>query len=58
MKETLTLSTATSENITNDLGAVSFKCPSCGKVDIVRSSSERKNAVRYICPACGFTGPN
>ncbi|MBN1275512.1 RNA-binding protein [Candidatus Woesearchaeota archaeon] len=52
------LSTTSKENITNDVGAVSFRCPKCGFEPIVRSSGERKNVTPYTCPKCGFTGPN
>lgn len=52
------LSTATQENITNDRGSVRFPCPNCGEAEIIRSSRERKNVVKYTCPKCGFTGPN
>ena len=43
--------------ITNIRGAVSFKCPACGKVEIVRCPGCRKKAIKYTC-SCGFTGPN
>jgi len=36
---------------------VSFKCPSCGKVEIVRCQDCRAREVIYICPSCGFEGP-
>lgn len=45
-------------SVTNDRGAVSFKCPSCKEYEIVRSSKARKIAAKYTCPNCGFTGPN
>lgn len=51
-------STATGSYVTNDKGSVSFPCPQCGEVEIVRSRSERENVVKYTCPKCGFTGPN
>ncbi|MBT3464695.1 DUF1610 domain-containing protein [archaeon] len=44
--------------IANDKGAVIFKCPSCGKHEIVRSLQARQNAAQYKCPECGFVGPN
>ena len=46
------------KRITNDLGAVTFKCPACGKATIVRCSGCRKNAAKYVCHECGFSGPN
>ena len=39
-------------------GAVSFKCPNCGKFQITRCKHCREIAARYICPACSFSGPN
>ncbi|MBI2564392.1 RNA-binding protein [Candidatus Woesearchaeota archaeon] len=46
------------KSIMNDRGSVFFKCPKCLKEDIVRCSSCRKNAVKFTCPQCEFTGPN
>lgn len=56
MEEKKCLSTNT--RITNDRGAVSFKCPSCGEYEIVRSKHARQIVSKYTCPNCGFTGPN
>ncbi|HLC80607.1 RNA-binding protein [Candidatus Woesearchaeota archaeon] len=39
-------------------GSVSFKCPACGKYEIVRCSICRLSASKYHCPACSFVGPN
>ena len=49
---------ATKRRIDNDQGAVVFLCPGCGKQEIARSAYARKNAIKYHCSACGFTGPN
>lgn len=49
--------TTCKEPVTNDLGTVRFKCPSCGKVDIVRSRNMRAIAARYVCHECNFAGP-
>lgn len=46
------------KNVTNDLGTVTFKCPSCKKEDITRCKHCREVAVKYKCHACGFEGPN
>ena len=35
-----------------------FKCPNCGKYEIIRCQSCKKNCVKYKCPECGFIGPN
>ena len=43
--------------ITNIHGSVIFKCPNCGH-EIVRCGDCRKKGVKYICPNCGFIGPN
>lgn len=50
--------TTTNKRIANDPGSVRFKCPNCGKYEIVRSTQSRKLAVKYTCPECGFSGPN
>jgi predicted RNA-binding Zn-ribbon protein involved in translation (DUF1610 family) len=46
---------STKQNISNDVGSVSFPCPSCGK-KIIRSKNARQNVVKYTC-GCGFVGP-
>jgi predicted RNA-binding Zn-ribbon protein involved in translation (DUF1610 family) len=51
-------STASKSSIANDSGSVSFPCPKCTEVEIVRSKSERQNVVKYTCEKCGFSGPN
>lgn len=44
--------------IANDQTSTTFKCPSCGKYEIVRCGNCRANATKFICPECGFEGPN
>lgn len=39
-----------------DKKSTSFPCPSCGE-PIGRSERCRNQAVAYICPGCGFSGP-
>ncbi len=46
------------KDITNDGGSVVFKCPSCGKYEIVRCKHCREIVAKYKCPGCGFEGPN
>jgi hypothetical protein len=46
------------KDITNTSGSVVFKCPSCGKYDVVRCAHCRKIAAKYKCPECNFEGPN
>jgi predicted RNA-binding Zn-ribbon protein involved in translation (DUF1610 family) len=45
-------------SIVNDIGAVNFSCPNCGKYAIIRCSKCRKIVTKYKCPGCGFEGPN
>jgi Zn-ribbon RNA-binding protein len=49
---------ATNQELINDKGSVIFKCPNCLQADIVRSNKCRVLAARYVCPSCGFEGPN
>ena len=42
----------------NLAGTIKFKCPNCGKAEIVRSQKERIRAIKYKCSECGFEGPN
>jgi Zn-ribbon RNA-binding protein len=49
---------STKKKVDNDNSATSFMCPKCGKFEIVRSTFARKNAMKYTCPNCDFTGPN
>jgi predicted RNA-binding Zn-ribbon protein involved in translation (DUF1610 family) len=41
-----------------EVGAVRFKCPSCGKTEVIRVKHDRKIAAPYKCKECGFEGPN
>ncbi|RLG21566.1 RNA-binding protein [Candidatus Micrarchaeota archaeon] len=36
---------------------VKFKCPNCGKAEIVRCDLCKRTVVPYTCPVCGFVGP-
>ncbi|MBI2676228.1 MAG: DUF1610 domain-containing protein [Candidatus Aenigmarchaeota archaeon] len=36
---------------------VAFKCPQCGKTDILRCEKCKKVENQYECAECGFTGP-
>ncbi|MAG47107.1 RNA-binding protein [archaeon] len=40
-----------------DSGSI-FKCPECGKSEIVRCRHCREIAARYTCSKCSFQGPN
>ncbi|MEK6856876.1 MAG: zinc finger domain-containing protein [Nanoarchaeota archaeon] len=40
------------------VGVTKFKCPSCGKIDIVRCEHCKRTAIKYKCNSCEFTGPN
>jgi predicted RNA-binding Zn-ribbon protein involved in translation (DUF1610 family) len=46
------------KDITNDVGTTTFLCPKCGKYEITRCKHCREIAAKYICPGCGFSGPN
>ena len=50
--------TSCNMSIVNDIGAVRFPCPNCGKYTIIRCSKCRKTVAKYKCPNCGFEGPN
>ncbi|MFT4313284.1 MAG: zinc finger domain-containing protein [Candidatus Woesearchaeota archaeon] len=54
----MTICLSSGKEITNDAGAVTFKCPNCSKGVIVRSRNAREIVAPYTCPVCGFTGPN
>ena len=45
-------------SIVNDIAAVKFPCPNCGKYTVIRCSKCRKIVTKYKCPGCGFEGPN
>ena len=45
-------------SIVNDIGAVKFPCPKCGKYTVIRCLKCRKIVSKYKCPNCGFEGPN
>lgn len=44
--------------VVNDVGMVTFACPSCAKHTIVRCKNCKVNATKYQCPMCHFVGPN
>ncbi len=46
------------KKISNSVGTAKFKCPNCGKMDIVRCKHCREIAAKYTCANCNFTGPN
>lgn len=45
-------------NVLNIKGNTKFKCPNCGKYEIIRCNDCRKRGTKYKCPKCGFEGPN
>lgn len=45
-------------SLTNLSGSTSFKCPKCGKIEIIRCSHCRKIGAKYTCSNCNFSGPN
>lgn len=44
--------------VVNKPGSASFKCPNCGKADIIRCFHCRELGTRYACKSCSFVGPN
>ncbi|MBD3203247.1 RNA-binding protein [Candidatus Woesearchaeota archaeon] len=46
------------KRITNSKGTAKFLCPKCAKQEIIRCIDCRKNAIKYKCSSCEFTGPN
>ncbi len=46
------------KSIANDIGNVKFKCPNCGKYEVIRCKECRQTVSNYECPECGFVGPN
>jgi len=58
MAETVKRCVSCKNDVTNSPGSVTFKCPNCLKTDIVRCPKCRKDAAKYACSSCGFTGPN
>ncbi|MEK6845809.1 MAG: zinc finger domain-containing protein [Nanoarchaeota archaeon] len=46
------------KKVVNNPGSVTFRCPQCGKYEIIRCSNCRANAFKYVCPGCNFKGPN
>ncbi|MEM4260680.1 MAG: zinc finger domain-containing protein [Candidatus Woesearchaeota archaeon] len=45
-------------SLSNERGSVTFKCPKCLKFEISRSPKAREISAKYVCPNCGFEGPN
>lgn len=46
------------KKIANDTSTTRFKCPKCGKYEIIRCGHCRSIVAKYKCPECGFIGPN
>ena len=36
---------------------IEFKCPGCGKTNIIRCEQCKRSAKTYNCKECGFEGP-
>jgi len=45
-------------SLANEQGSVCFKCPKCSDYEITRSVKAREISAKYVCPKCGFEGPN
>ncbi|MBW2971239.1 DUF1610 domain-containing protein [Candidatus Woesearchaeota archaeon] len=58
MENTEKRCTSCGRRVTNDRGAVMFKCPACGNEEIIRCRHCRETAAKYTCTQCNFEGPN
>ncbi|VUT26661.1 MAG: hypothetical protein MASP_01631 [Candidatus Methanolliviera sp. GoM_asphalt] len=57
MTKTKAIENCTSCNVRLvEAGFTRFPCPVCGET-IARCVKCRKQAIRYICPNCGYEGP-
>jgi predicted RNA-binding Zn-ribbon protein involved in translation (DUF1610 family) len=45
------------KRIESETDWVEFKCPKCGKSDLIRCSKCKRLENKYICPECSFEGP-
>jgi len=46
------------KDLSNEKESILFKCPECKKYEIRRCGECRKKGAIYVCPSCGFEGPN
>ena len=46
------------KKILNLEGVTKFKCPKCGKYEIIRCGHCKHIVAKYKCPNCNFEGPN
>ena len=53
-----TICTSCKTKIANLKSAAIFKCPKCGKVEIIRCERCRRSGIKYKCSDCNFIGPN
>ncbi|MBL7147560.1 MAG: RNA-binding protein [Nanoarchaeota archaeon] len=58
MSEEKLVCSSCKKRITNTLGTTRFKCPKCGKFEIIRCQHCRQIVAKYSCPLCKFEGPN
>jgi len=58
MSENMELCSSCKKRIANQAGTTRFKCPKCGKAEIIRCGHCRDIVARFRCPECGFEGPN
>ncbi len=49
--------TSCRENVVSEERFTKFRCPMCGKAEIIRCARCRKSSNIYICPECEFEGP-
>lgn len=50
--------TSCNRKVVNSTGLARFKCAECLKYEIIRCKDCREKAIKYVCPNCGFEGPN
>jgi len=49
--------TSCGKRVETEKNWVGFKCPQCGKGNIIRCEKCKKLENSYKCPECGFEGP-
>ena len=49
--------TSCGKRIESETDWVEFKCPGCGKANVIRCNKCKRLENKYKCPDCGFEGP-
>ncbi|MEM4336712.1 MAG: zinc finger domain-containing protein [Candidatus Woesearchaeota archaeon] len=58
MEEKMLFCISCKKKIINDPTTTRFKCPKCAKYEIIRCGHCKSIVAKYVCPECGFSGPN